>query len=212
MELAVRRRGPEGNTSISARKRFGKYKQEGQKRTTMPELLEDEAVKKIFEIFRETRDKVSSGWDIYGTTYYVMGDHGITCCSSDVEKFSLAMGELNDFKSFPSAAGFFLSSIINCGHDDYYKVHTNHLPPLNFFGFKFVGKTVTVNGHLGNYVGTEMNRPSDSMGVIIVNGDVGHYLGDIMDGGEIHVNGNIKGLGSPNYGKIFHNGKLIFSK
>jgi hypothetical protein len=199
--------------ALAANRRFGKYKQEGQKRTTMPELLEDEAVKKIFEIFRETRDKASSIWDIYGTTLDILKDHGIAFHPPEVERFSLAMGELNDSPSFPSVAGVFLSSLITFGQEGDFIVHTSHLPPLGYFGFKLHSKTVTVNGHLGNHVGNEMGRDFIFFNsILIINGDVGHALGNNMNGGEIHVNGKIEGLGSPNKGRIYHNGKLIVDK
>jgi formylmethanofuran dehydrogenase subunit C len=49
-------------------------------------------------------------------------------------------------------------------------------------------------------------------GRIMVRGDARDHIGDMMNGGEIHVDGEIGSIGDIKGGKIFHKGRLIFDK
>ena len=49
-------------------------------------------------------------------------------------------------------------------------------------------------------------------GTITVRGNAGENVGQLMGGGEIHVEGEIGSIGNVIHGKIFHKGKLIVDK
>jgi hypothetical protein len=169
MELAVSRRGPEGNASMAARKKFRGYKSEAKKLT---------------------REAGSKDWEKnYQAMLLVVEKLQYT--ENDVAGFSLALEEFQHEHKFFEKAGLFLSALINSGKGSDYEIHTKHLAVLfDHLGHKNE-KNITVDGDVGRELGIEMKA-----GRITVNGDAGEEVGREMKGGSVTVNGNVgKGVG-----------------
>jgi hypothetical protein len=201
---------------LAASKRFGRYKREGQKRSSLPESLKDDErlMTRILEIYSEcVAESYGFIWNLSDATKRVLKRHGARFDASEIERFSLAMVDFPRISADPFVGSTFLTALIAFGKDKDYTVHTSHLPPLKEFGSMLRNRRVTVEGDLGNYVGFEMGGGADpSSTVIIVNGNVGQCCGKDMLSGEIHVNGEIESLGKPVRGRIYHKGKLIVDK
>jgi hypothetical protein len=55
-------------------------------------------------------------------------------------------------------------------------------------------------------------HPGMEGGIITIEGDAGKMVGNMMRGGEIHLNGNYESIGDVWGGRIFHKGRLIVDK
>lgn len=203
-------------TELSARKKFGKYKDEEQKAVRKADVKED----KIFL-------QLVKAWGEYGhgchrdveTLFMELQNaiKDISCSAQDIERFTLALvGFTNDY-GFDDKAGFFLTALINKGKDRDYVIHTEHLVyyvprenikrTVNFLGCCET-KKITVKGDIGAGLGYKMTG-----GTIIVEGNGGYDIGMLMEGGEIHINGEYKSISETmKHGKIYHKGKLIVEK
>lgn len=72
--------------------------------------------------------------------------------------------------------------------------------------------SITVGGNVGDNMAVEMRK-----GMIRVGGNAGKRIGGVMRGGEIHIEGDFESIDSEKIddtygGRIYHKGKLIFSK
>jgi hypothetical protein len=204
--------------SVSARKRFKRYNSERELPMKDPHVREDEQVRQLIRIFERCKGNARSALSVNDIAYNIMRSEDIHFSSADIERFSLAMAELDTFHSFPTFMGTFLSSVILYGSsDNEYLIHTHHVRPLDNLAFGLWGKKLIVNGDVGAFAGSDMSNPYDTdgeckPGILVINGDADHSLGLDMDGGEIHVSGNIRMIGTFTSGKIFHRGKLIIDK
>jgi hypothetical protein len=96
-------------------------------------------------------------------------------------------------------------------------------------GCDMVGGTITVKGDVGDSAGIKMSESYPDArstiivegnagkkagmimhgGVLRIGGDCGEKTGDAMRGGEIHISGELGGIGDVQFGKIYHKGQLI---
>lgn len=70
--------------------------------------------------------------------------------------------------------------------------------------FVMKGGQLIIRGNASNNLGLLMEN-----GKVILEGNAGYEVGDGMTGGEIHVMGEIEGIGEVEGGRIYHKGKLI---
>jgi formylmethanofuran dehydrogenase subunit C len=184
MELAVRRKGPEGNASMAASKRFGKYKDESQKATRDVVAEECETLRGIVNAW-QTYTK-SDEWRLKGDYSKVCDAiRGLEYSAQDVERFCVLLAEYSDDDFFESRAGFFLSGLINLGKDTSYELNIPQGMNINYLGLGN-RKEIIVSGDLGDHIGLKSKG-----GTMTVYGNVGHYLGREAFGGKIIVEGNV---------------------
>jgi hypothetical protein len=115
--------------------------------------------------------------------------------AEDVETFSILLEGFQAGKNFPYKAGLFLSALINSSKDTEFVIHTAHLRPIDYLGYRNT-KNITVDGDIGNWVGAEMES-----GAITVKGCTGKHVGDFMGDGKIIVEGNAHGFVGQNMKK-----------
>jgi formylmethanofuran dehydrogenase subunit C len=183
MELAVRRKGPEGNAPMSALKRFSSYKRETDK-ASRKAVVESDAVRRILDSWNDVRIKdVNDSSRNY--EMIVRSIRGIEYTTEDIMRFSLALTDFQDEKGFSERAGFFLSALINEGKDAEYVINVEHLPgQIDNLGQEN-RKIVTVIGDLGDYTGDSMKG-----GILTVKGNVGDLAGFCMEEGELRIEGS----------------------
>lgn len=177
--------------AVAMAKGFKGYKTESERIVRKVEVTEDETLKQLKAAWKSLQYKRCSPEQIYENALATV--EGLEYSASDVEGFSLALGEYDqNEKDFSFGAGLFLSALVNNGKDTDYIVHTKHLErPLSMIGYSNT-KNITVRGDAGHYVGNIMEG-----GTIIVEKDAGCWVGEWMHGGSITVKGNAdKGTGS----------------
>jgi len=186
--------------------RFGKYYPEPERDIRKPDVVADQTLAALLKALRTFLHEEGSPYAAPTYKRAVSLAKKLRYSSTDVEKLSLAMAELQDEKGFEVMAGFFLSALINKGPDGCYVLHVNHLKvPLGNLCVNNV-KDVTIEGDVGFGLGCEMKK-----GVIRVEGNADSLTGDGMRGGEIHVDGTVRNLGQDlRGGKIYQAGVLIY--
>jgi hypothetical protein len=170
---------------LPAAGRFGRYKDESEKAARKADVKEDRVLRQLKTAWRSLRKREFINHEYYNELLTLVKD--LRYSAADVEKFSLALAEFQDEGQFSKKAGLFLSALINNGNDTDYIIHTGHLKPILWLGYKN-SKNITVEGNAGDFVGPR------------------------MEGGEIHINGEIGSFGDIKHGKIYHKGKLIVDK
>jgi hypothetical protein len=122
--------------------------------------------------------------------------------SRDVERFSLALAELQGVENFGDTAWFFLSALVNLSPDSDFVIHTVHFDrPIDFgnrnrknvvikgdagaVAWYNKAGCIRVEGSVGAMVGNDMGS-----GTLIIEGDAGDKLGCGMKGGRIVVEGD----------------------
>jgi hypothetical protein len=171
--------------ALAISKRFGGYVPEVERAVGRIAVVEDETLKQLKEAWK------ACGWTCDPTRDYagmleIVGK--LEYSAKDIENFSLALVDSQDKKPFSSGkAGVFLSALVDGCKDSEFVIHTGHLAePIHFLGSRAL-KNITVEG------------------------DVGYAVGDKMEGGEIHIDGDYKGISTHiERGRIFQKGKLIF--
>jgi hypothetical protein len=184
---------------LAAGRRFGRYKTEGEKAVRKADVKEDLVLQQFRTAWRSwIRDEFSNERD-YDQVLALIRD--IRYSAEDVEKFSLALAfpEFQDKERFSSSAGLFLSVVINNGDDQDYIIHTRHLQPIDFFGFRN-RKNIIVEGDIGSWLGSEMKS-----GSITVKGDAKRLIGNRMEGGTITV----KGCAAGTVGRNMKGGTIV---
>jgi hypothetical protein len=165
---------------------------------------------------------------------------GLNCTGEEVERFSIILGTFEGEKDFGKRAGFFLSALIEGSPGGSFTIDLSFMEKGNIAvlgdagaeaGMCLRGGTIEVMGNAGDSVGcghvfTNLTIKRDPFaweespairyhmtgGRIMVRGDARDHIGDMMNGGEIHVDGEIGSIGDIKGGKIFHKGRLIFDK
>ena len=168
--------------------KFDNYKPEEEKEVRNVEVKEHEVLKQLKDAWG--RHKATSlitphRPPSYGYEQALETVRNLSYSAADVEKFSLVLAEFQDEENFPNRAGAFLSALINNGKDTDYIIHTQHLGKKIHSIGRANTKRITVNGAVGNTIGSEMKS-----GSITVNGDVGYAVGEAMECGKITVNGD----------------------
>jgi hypothetical protein len=214
----------------SASKRFGRYRQETERLVREVSVKDDPALQRLRELFLGAVRRSRNPWETRQAVWDLLDRNrkAVVYSSEDIERFSLALSEFAHERWFPSFGGICLTALVIACRDSEYILHTAHLPPLKYLGFKFGHwKKLTVNGDVGNNLGKEMfdgvivvngnvgwfagQEMKD--GTIIVNGDAGEKVGARMQGGEIHLMGDYESISKEvQDGKIYHKGKLIVDK
>lgn len=187
---------------LSASKRFGRYKTEQEKAVRKSDVKEDEVLESLKEAWKRFHFKQTEPHTTYSKAFEQVRD--LVYSTKDVEKFSVFLEELQDEDVFSDKAGYFLSALINNGSDDDYTIHTSHLSrPIHFLGFRNK-KNVLVEGDLGDYAFTRMERGNFTVngdacdraghrmnsGEVLIRKNAGYRLGDKMFGGRITLEGN----------------------
>jgi hypothetical protein len=171
--------------AASASKRFGRYKDEKGKTCRDAQVDESALISRLFEAYRSLQVKHPTE-DMYPRARGSL--KGLTLSPHIVERFCLAMGELQNEKDFQQKAGVFLSALINRGRvsdKETYRLSLLHLDmPVHYLGLRNK-KGLMVTGNVGNNLGHRMER-----GSILVEGNVGMSLGESMERGLITVRGN----------------------
>lgn len=185
-------------TRTAAGKKFGRYKEEQEKRVRKAEVKEDRVLRELKKAWRTCGYEKGVHFE-EKYLFIVAAIENIPYSSEDVEKFSIALAEFQDESDFSDKSGFFLSALINNGKDVFYTVHTTHLERhVTNLGFKNM-RSITVKGDLGEMVGHRMQT-----GTIAVEGNVGNWVGTWMEGGHITV----KGDAGVQAGNIMKGGKI----
>jgi hypothetical protein len=189
MEPVVRRKGPEGgpegNASMAARKRFGRYTEEANKRCSGPAVKEDKAIIELVKAWEACDIQNDTDYDI---AYDLL--EGFDCSPEDVQRFCIAAKQFEDESMFEYKLGFVLSALINASSYDRFELSLGHLdiPPASLCGFNF--KKVDVTGDVGDHFGEEMES-----GEILLIGNAGWDLGKSMEGGKISAFGSAISVG-----------------
>jgi hypothetical protein len=229
MEPVVRGKGPEGNASVAARKRFGRYKEEGVKKGRAVQLDGDRTLRLLkgawmsldgspnkcvrYERVAEEIDRVLAG---------------IRCSREDVERFSFMLVDFQEELNFQLKVGFYISALINNGLGHSYRVPVDLFDePISHLGYRNSGKEIIIRGDVGGWVGAKMTAGvirvcgdaaffaggTMAGGTLIIEGNAPYQVGSSMEGGEIRVEGEKIGKGyRPKRGRIYHKGKLIVDK
>jgi hypothetical protein len=216
MGVQAQRTVPESGLAVS--KRFGRYKDEGEKAVRVPQVAEDQTLKRLKEAFL----KVHCNDILIRRQYYdayMDAVRGLEYTSKDVEKFGIALAEFQDMEHFALKAGYFLSALINNCPDGDFVVHTGHLDrEIGFLGL-FNTKNITIEGDAGGTLGYRMESgriivegnangaagTSMKAGEIVINGDAAQTLGQGMKGGKITVRGN----SLSHAGWLMENGEVV---
>jgi hypothetical protein len=218
---------------LTANKKFGRYKKEDPKQIREASVRENEAVKRMLEVF-------DSWLESYNKTSWQEGYENIL---NEVRKIDYSMMEIQTFIVVLTVEradrilkdNFSLSALINnCKEKECV---------LNFETLNAVGcepwsicyenqKLIRIKGNVAERIGERMKSGiiildgniNQGIGIrmtggeIIVNGNVSHVIGHKMQGGEIHINGDIlyHKVGDIAkdviHGQIYHKGNLIVDK
>jgi hypothetical protein len=184
-------------TPCHASSRFGRYKKEDEKRILKTDVVRNEALEKIAEVWRASdfkpegnrRDEALSFYKEVSSAVRTMG-----YSPDDVSMFSLMILEFSRERFFEDKAGIFLSALVNCGKGDEYVIHTAHLDGIGMLGYKN-RKKITIEGD-AHMIGCEMNG-----GAITLHGDCINAVSfsgcsnsaQMMRGGTITVHGDWQG-------------------
>ena len=196
---------------------FGKYKKEEKKAVRAPEVIEDQTLNQLRQVWVnfQWKDEIHTWSENYPRC--LKATRGIQYTSKDVEKFGIALAEFADMEGFPKRAGIFLSALINKCPERDFVIHTRHLR-IDCLGYKN-SKNVIIDGDIGAQLGSYMKGGritvegntrswsgiSMENGEIIINGDCGWAVGQTMTGGKITVKGNA----GEDAGKCMTGGKII---
>ncbi|MDD5171855.1 MAG: hypothetical protein PHF60_02350 [Candidatus ainarchaeum sp.] len=210
--------------ALAMANRFGRYKPETERTVRKVEVVENETLEKLKEVWKAIPSK-----DRYWDRYY--GDVAkrvswIRYSVSDVENFSLAIAGFQGDENFGYKAGMFLSALVNVGMLYDYVVHTVHLEIAPYaLGYENI-KRVTVDGDVNYMLGWDMKCGEIAVtgnargmigeglkgGRIRICGDAGDQIGEWMLGGEIWLESAMGSIHNVQGGKIFHKGELIFPR
>ena len=242
------RRNPQNRLDVDAASLFGRYKKEPIHEVRKAEVKEDVLLEQLKEAWKAYCKKYDDKtWDVGNGITTIESRYkevialisGIDYHPDDVERFSIAVSQIENERFFGEKLGIFLTALINnnVGHDflikhkfhQDYTIHTHHIPDISCLGFTNK-KNITVEGDVGSALGILMESGTIVIngnvvgistcagmrgGRVIINGDVMDYIGIAggMTGGEIHINGRYKEFHSNLFaGRVYHNGKLIVDK
>ena len=105
----------------------------------------------------------------------------------------------------PRQMGIFLSALAYKSINDTIHLPVHKIPYLlEKLGYKNNGKTLVIEGDVGNYLGTRMEN-----GKIILKGNAKGSIGLFMKGGSIYFEQEWASQGYSECGEIYHKGKLI---
>jgi hypothetical protein len=149
---------------------------------------------------------------------FVDGDLGDYCCCKMKRGSFTIDGNVGDSFAFKAGRGEILIKK-NAGHTLASKLLDGRIVVEGSCRWgacqHMLGGKVVVKGDVDDRLGHEMRG-----GLVIIEGNAGELVGgtknedDIhnMDGGEIHIMGEIGSLGNVERGKIYHKGELIVDK
>lgn len=222
MELAVSR--------LPARKKFQGFKGEAGKR-----LFESKSLSKPTEnigILMEAWEKHAASLSRPESNPYSGGPHPqveleldlfrTNITAQEIEQLSILLKQFEGIPGFESAAGNFLSGLINISSSESFILHTRHFRfPLFGLG-NSSSKHITIDGPAGDWAGAGMKgtmivegKVRDGAGIrsegrLVICGDAGMLLGQNMkENGIIEIEGEFESLGENIKGKIYHRGKQI---
>jgi hypothetical protein len=168
--------------------RFERYNPETEKAVRKVEIVEDKTLKRMKNAFRKVEyDEEDMADELVYLTYQdsLRMIKRLHCTASKVEKFNIALAELQEEAGFRGKAGLFLSALINNSKDTEFVIHTNHLAEsIEHLGCMNT-KNIRVNGDAGYDIGRSMKS-----GIIIVKGNANYGVGVLMEGGTITVEGD----------------------
>ncbi len=162
---------------------------------------------------------------VYEQALAIVTDLEVT--PGDVEAFALASFGSEDPDFFlMGPLGLYVSALCNTSQDRQiglsFQGQDLRLPLL---GYRLEdGRTLSVDGHLGDLTGISMTGGGLSVsghvgrylgagmvaGRIDVGGDAGRFVGEQMVGGEIHVQGRLGGVGKPTGGVVYHRRQCVY--
>lgn len=212
-------RGALASPQASGRSRFGRYKGQRGIRSRLPDVLCDEAVKRMADAFMSLKAPHKGCY-----LEAVEASKGLSYSPGDVARFCLALADLEEryadqgaHAGIPGAPGFciragnFLSALVNNGPGDTYMLELGHLDSrLQQLG-AFNKKTLILHGDMGGQLGFRMGWEGHG-GTIIVRGHAGNSIGWEMASGEIHIEGVYESVIRPLGGRIYFRGKLFVDK
>ncbi len=199
--------------ATSAIDTFRKFRRETAQSVRLADVKENEALKALKVAWRKYEyqsDIMGAGPNDENYENAISAIKGITYSAKDVALFSVGLSEFADEEYLSSKAGFFISALVNNGNETEYKVFVPHIEEIrghlklkvSWLGYRNT-KNLTIEGNIEACTGDKMQG-----GQIIVNGNVrGTELGDFMEGGRIIVNGNM-GTG---VGIKMKNGEIIIN-
>ena|SRR5208283_2467197 len=110
--------------SLSAAKRFGQFKPEGQHPVRVPEIRSYAIAEGLKRAWAKCSYNANNGND-YFKMLNITRDLGYS--AKDVEAFSMELAGFQNERQFSDKAGLFLSALINNCKEDDFVVHTVHL-------------------------------------------------------------------------------------
>jgi hypothetical protein len=180
------RETPTGDT-LSASKRFRRYNHEKPAAEREAEIEKSKTLLELEGLFKQLPS--ANIESIYGESVILIRQRRLDYNEGDVERFSLALGDLKNTDHFSNKAGAFLSALVNHGKDDGYVIHTSHLDSITCLGI-YNTKEIEVIGQAGWSLATNMID-----GRITVVGGGGRNIGSLMQGGEVSVIGDCHTVG-----------------
>lgn len=170
-------------THVRANDAFKQYKKEVKQPVRQVEFKEDGKLAKIRAVWDNLRF-VTQDYLEYEEACRLVRDIGYS--AKDVERFSIALADLQDEQFFGFKAGFLLSALVATGKSRTYRITTRHLTyPIHELGYlNPKNKKIIVDGDIGYGVGVKMKG-----GIIIVKGNTANAVGQEMEGGNIIVEG-----------------------
>lgn len=165
MVRALMGQDPQGDARMSARKRFGHYRREDNRRINRHDV-KDDAIRRLMRIW-DSFDVSRGDEFMYRTRWIQQHAEELRCSAEDMERFSMAIAQRQDDRFFPERAAAMLSRLIPQAEGDVLTINTRQLEHHNLYGIP-------------------SGPPIKS---IIVDGDV-LSVGQLMRGGRIHVRGS----------------------
>jgi hypothetical protein len=173
---------------LSARKRFGRYKDE--KKSPVRDLIheESEGFKSIMEAWMQMVNFPSMRQmfhDVSNPTYYAREAlSGREYTAEDVTRFSIAVSAFQELQVF-DAAGRFLSVLVDLGNEGHYLISTAGISaPMDVLAYRN-NKNIEIDGDAGRWLGKDMGG-----GRILVKGDADDEAGSKMRDGLITIEGD----------------------
>jgi hypothetical protein len=228
MVMVIKRKGPEKknpSSSTAADKRFKRYKDETEKAARRPSVTQDGVQRRFLDVWNTIAMP-----DEYGNKEYfddlVATLSQLDYSPEDVERFCVALVDLQQGKESIFKAGLFLSALVEAGKDEGYTVHTQGIEKISKLGYRN-RKRLIVKGDVGFALGLDMSDGSITVegnadrlvaqgmtgGRITVKGDVAD-IGEWKKGGDVYIEGDYKPPENRDItymggGRIFHKGKQI---
>jgi formylmethanofuran dehydrogenase subunit C len=197
--------------SMSAKRRFGRYKGEQGKGIREAEVTESKGLKRVVRAWEATvkvwKRNFGNGARGDFNEYHWLSEKEAAKAdysAEDVNRFSLVLASFQHVRNYHVIAGFFLTALVNKGEECAYHIDTKALDlPLEQLGYRnerdmvvagnagrdlglgMLGGSIKLNGKAGDDAGRDLKD-----GSIEITKSAGKNCGNDMSGGSILVSGN----------------------